>query len=115
MDTEKALEAFGAISQRSRLDILRLLVKAGADGIAAGEIADAIQGKQNTTSTNLAILTRSGLIAASREGRSVIYRADYSGIGALLAFLLEDCCGGRAEICGPLLQTLSDDKRRSCC
>lgn len=115
MDTEKALEAFGAISQRPRLDILRLLVKAGEVGMAAGEIAEAIQGKQNTTSTNLAILARSGLIAASREGRSVIYRADYSGIGALLAFLLEDCCGGRVEICGSFLQILSDDTRRFCC
>lgn len=115
MDIETALDAFGAISQRARLDILRLLVKAGEHGMAAGDIADAIKSRQNTTSTNLAILARTGLVTATRDGRNIIYRADYPGIGSLLEFLLEDCCGGRAEICEPLLKSLSVKTRSSCC
>lgn len=107
MDVNNALEALGAISQSTRLEIFRLLVKAGDEGLAAGEIAEAIDGRQNTTSTNLAILTRSGLIRATRDGRNIIYRADYSGMRDLIAFLLEDCCGGRPEVCAPLLQSLS--------
>ncbi|MEK1891080.1 MAG: metalloregulator ArsR/SmtB family transcription factor [Phyllobacterium sp.] len=107
MDINNALEALGAISQSTRLDIFRLLIKAGDKGLAAGEIAEAICGRQNTTSTNLAILARSGLINAARDGRNVIYRADYAAMRDLIAFLLEDCCGGRPEICAPLLQSLS--------
>lgn len=107
MDINNALEALAAISQSSRLEIFRLLIKAGDEGLAAGEIAQAIDGRQNTTSTNLAILARSGLIKATRDGRNIFYRTDYEAMRDLIAFLLEDCCGGRPDICAPLLQSLS--------
>lgn len=107
MDINNALEALDAISQSTRLDIFRLLIRAGESGLAAGEIAEAIDGRQNTTSTNLSILARSGWIGAERDGPNVIYRANHAVIRDLIAFLLEDCCGGQPEICAPLLQSLS--------
>jgi ArsR family transcriptional regulator len=107
MDTKSAQEAFGALSQSTRLEIFRLLVKAGSEGVPAGEIADAVGARQNTVSSHLAILTRAGLIAAQREGRTIRYSASYSTAGDLVAFLLEDCCGGSPEVCAPLMANLS--------
>ena len=68
----------------------------------AGDVARRMETPANTMSTQLAVLTRSGLIRSRREGRSIIYTADYGHIGALLGFLMEDCCQGRAEVCAPL-------------
>ena len=107
MDKRDALDAFAALSQETRLDVLRLLIGAGAGGLTAGEIGVALGVRQNTMSTNLAILTRAGLIRGRREGRSVRYRADLDGLRGLLAFLMKDCCGGRPEQCEPLLSQLT--------
>lgn len=107
MDKETALGAFDALSQATRLEIFRLLVRAGEDGIPAGEIADIVSGRQNTVSSHLAVLARAGLIVAERAGRTIRYRASYRTAGDLIAFLLEDCCGGRAEICAPLVANLA--------
>lgn len=106
MDMEIALDALAALGQKSRLEIFRLLVRAGQAGMAAGDIAAAIASRQNTTSTNLAILMRAGLIAGERDGRSVRYRADLATAGNLIGFLLEDCCNGAPEVCVPLLDEL---------
>lgn len=82
--------------------MFRLLVRAGAAGIAAGDIARSVEAPANTVSTQLAILTRAGLIRSRRESRSVIYTADYAAISALLGFVVTDCCQGRPEVCAPL-------------
>ena len=104
MDTNEATIAFSALSQPTRLDVFRLLIKAGADGLLSGEMGQMLDVKQNTMSTNLNILLRAGLIRNEREGRSVRYFADMEGIGALVSFLLEDCCGGNAEQCAPIIE-----------
>lgn len=101
------MDAFAALAQHTRLDIFRALVKAGPDGLAAGAIADAVGGRQNTISSHLAILARAGLIERKRDGRTIAYRANLAAAGQLVAFLLEDCCAGSPEVCTPLLSTLS--------
>tara|TARA_R100000365_G_C2739070_1_gene67936 strand:+ start:1381 stop:1776 length:396 start_codon:yes stop_codon:yes gene_type:complete len=107
MDTDHALDAFDALSQPTRLAIFRRLVKIGPEGLPAGEIAEAVNGRQNTISSHLAALTRSGLIVSEREGRTIRYSANFKTAGDLVAFLLEDCCGGRPEVCAPLVTNLS--------
>jgi DNA-binding transcriptional ArsR family regulator len=69
------------------------------DGLAAGSIADSVGCPHNTLSSHLGILARSGLIRGSRDGRSIVYRADVEGMRALVAFLINDCCDGHPEIC----------------
>ena len=97
-----AVEALSALAHASRLAVFRLLVRAGAEGMPAGEIAREIGALPNTLSTHLNILGHAGLIRSRRDGRSVIYSADYDGMRSLLGFLIEDCCAGRPEICAPL-------------
>ncbi|MFG6500360.1 ArsR/SmtB family transcription factor [Sulfitobacter sp. 1A13191] len=107
MDNENALQAFAALGQPTRLDVFRLLIKAGGKGMSAGEIGTALDVRQNTMSANLSVLSRAGLIRSKREGRSIRYFADMNGLRALLGFLLEDCCGGQPELCQPLLDELT--------
>ena len=107
MDKLKALAAFSALSQSTRLDAFRLLVRAGADGMTAGDIATRLQVKQNTMSANLSVLTQAGLLRNTREGRSIRYFADLDGMRGLLGFLMEDCCGGNPKLCQPLIQEIA--------
>lgn len=100
-----------ALSQATRLETFRLLVRHEPDGLPAGEIAKAIGVPQNTMSAHLAVLTRAGLALSERQSRSVIYRADLNGLRALMMYLVEDCCGGRAELRAPLIADLT----ASCC
>ncbi len=109
MDIKQALFAFSALSQETRVDVLRLLIKAGAAGMHAGEIGETLGVRQNTMSTNLNILLRSGLVRNEREGRSIRYFADFEGIRGVLAFLMEDCCGGKPELCEPVLDAIACD------
>jgi len=102
METGEALRALSALAQESRLAVFRLLVKAGPDGMAAGDIARSLNTAANTMSAQLLLLSNAGLIRARRDGRSIIYAADFEQMGALLLFLTEDCCGGKPEICAPL-------------
>ncbi len=102
MQLPVAVEALSALAQGSRLAVFRLLVRAGAEGMAAGEIAREIGARPNTLSTHLTILDHAGLVRARREGRSIIYSADYGTMRGLLGFLVEDCCAGRPEICAPV-------------
>jgi ArsR family transcriptional regulator len=106
MDSTQATFAFAALSQLTRLQVLRLLIKAGADGMYAGEIGEAMGVRQNTMSSNLNILLRAGLVRNEREGRSIRYFADYDGIREMLTFLMEDCCGGKPELCKPVLDAI---------
>lgn len=107
MDTNEATEAFGALSHPGRVAIFRLLVAAGPEGLPAGVIAERMNQKQNTTSVNLSVLDRAGLVSGQRDGRQVVYRANFPAIGNLVAFLLDDCCGGRSEVCVPVAAILA--------
>ena len=102
-----ALSALAALGHQTRLDVFRLLVEAGADGILAGAIAETLGVRQNTMSSNLSILLNAGLVHSTREGRAIRYFADMERMRALLSFLLEDCCGGRPELCQPALAELA--------
>jgi len=102
METQNAVGALSALAHPGRLEVFRLLVQAGTDGMAAGDIARATGSLANTLSTNLNILAGAGLVASRRDGRSIIYTAGYDQMRELLAFLMEDCCAGKPEICAPL-------------
>jgi ArsR family transcriptional regulator, arsenate/arsenite/antimonite-responsive transcriptional repressor len=110
MDTKTATGSLAALAHDGRLSIFRLLVKAGPDGMAAGSIARKLATAPNTMSAQLLVLSNAGLVHARRNGRSIIYAADFNKISALLLFLTKDCCGGRPEICAPLANTVN-----ACC
>jgi DNA-binding transcriptional ArsR family regulator len=95
-----------ALAQPTRLDTFKLLVNREPEGVPAGELARLINVPQNTMSAHLAVLARAGLINGERQSRSIIYRADMEGFRAVIAFLLKDCCGGRADLCQPLIDEL---------
>ena len=104
MDTLNAVSALGALSQESRLKVFRLLIRAGTGGMAAGDIARALEVPPNTMSSHLAILSRAKLVTARKEGRSVIYGVNLAGTRELLLFLVEDCCQGEPAICAPAIE-----------
>lgn len=103
MEINTASEAFAALSQASRLSVVRLLVKAGPSGISAGEIARELSIPAPTMSFHLKELERAGIILSRKNGRKVIYAADYGGLRDLIDFLLADCCGGDKRLCGPYI------------
>ena len=107
MDKHQSIEALAALAHETRLDVFRLLVQRGASGMAAGEIGERLGVKQNTMSANLAVLARAGLIRSERDGRSITYFAEFDGMRGLLAFLMEDCCGGNPELCQPVLDEIA--------
>jgi ArsR family transcriptional regulator len=102
MKKPDALAALAAMAQDNRLDIFRLLVEAGRDGMAAGAVAEALSLAPNALSFHLDRLRDAGLVTVRREGRSMIYAARYETMNALIAFLTENCCRGRAEDCLPV-------------
>lgn len=110
METTTALRGLSALAQEGRLAVFRLLVKAGPDGMAAGDIARKLDTAPNTMSAQLLVLANAGLVHARREGRSIIHAVDFDRMGALLVFLTKDCCGGRPEVCAPLAKTVN-----ACC
>lgn len=101
MELKNAADSFSALSQETRLSILQLLVQKGPAGLAAGEIASAVGAPAPTASFHLKELANAGLILSRKEGRSVIYAANYSGVRNLVEFLMADCCGGDPRLCGP--------------
>ena len=103
MDERQALSAFGALSQETRLKLLRLLVVAGPDGIAAGALAERVDVSASNVSFHMNELERAGLVAQRRDSRSIVYSAEYDALTGLIRFLTEDCCSGRPEICSPAL------------
>jgi ArsR family transcriptional regulator, arsenate/arsenite/antimonite-responsive transcriptional repressor len=107
MESVTAAIALSALGHEGRLGIFRLLVRKGAEGMPAGEIAKAIGILPNTLSANLNILSQTHLITSRREGRSIIYSANYVAMSRLLGFLMEDCCGGNPMICAPLSQIVT--------
>lgn len=107
MESKAAVSRLSALAHEGRLDIFRLLVKAGGEGVAAGEIARRLGVPPSTLSASLNVLSHAGMIVARRDGRSIIYNADYDDMRGLLAFLVEDCCNGSPEICAPLTTVIA--------
>jgi ArsR family transcriptional regulator len=112
MDTRNAVTALSALAHEGRLAIFRLLVQAGPEGVAAGEIARRMDVLPNSLSANLNVLSHAELITSRRDGRSIIYTAQYPVMTELLGFLMADCCSGNPEICAPLGDVLV---RAACC
>jgi ArsR family transcriptional regulator len=112
MELEASVQILSALAHASRLTVFRLLVQAGEAGLPAGEIARLAEIVPSTLSTHLAVLTQAGLICARRDGRLIIYTADYARMPQLLCFLREDCCGGAPEVCAPLAEIAA---RAACC
>jgi DNA-binding transcriptional ArsR family regulator len=111
MDEKHALTAFAALSQETRLRIVRLLVTAGAEGMAAGAIGEAVDGASSSRmSFHLSHLEQAGLVESRRAGRSIIYTAALGALSSLIEFLMRDCCQGHPEVCNPAMAALS-----SCC
>ncbi len=112
MEATEAAAAFAALSQGTRLDLLRLLMAAGPTGLPAGEIAARLGVPPSTLSFHLAALERAGLTQSTRQGRQIVHAARIVGLRRLLGFLTETCCGGRPELCGDLARLLPADPRR---
>ena len=109
MKKPDALAALAGLAQDNRLDIFRLLVEAGRDGISAGAVADALDLAPNTLTFHFDRLRDAGLVTVRREGRSMIYAARYETMNALIAYLTENCCRGRPDECMPV----KNSKRRA--
>jgi arsenate reductase len=111
MDAKKIQAAFAALAQPTRLKAFRKLVAAHPQGLPAGKIATFCKVPHNTMSTHLAALARARLVTVARDGRTMNYRADLDGFRGLIDFLMRDCCGGRPEICAPVI----DQFNAACC
>ncbi|RKF41838.1 transcriptional regulator [Agrobacterium deltaense] len=99
MNEQQILDAFGALSQQTRLRVLKKLVIAGPAGLAAGAIADAVNVSASNISFHLKELEHAGLIAARREARSIVYSADFEALRPLARFMMENCCVGEKFDC----------------
>jgi len=106
MDISEAVDALESLANETRLGVFRLLVEAGPDGLSAGDIAERMGALQNTMSSHLAKLQRARIITSQRDGRHVIYRADFEALGGLIVYLMKDCCGGSAQLCGPIAASI---------
>ena len=102
MDSDQTIRALGALAQEHRLAAYRLLVQAGPDGLAAGALAQTLGVPPSSMSFHLAQLNNAGLIVQRRDGRSLIYSADFAAMNALIGYLTENCCAG-AECGAPAL------------
>jgi len=106
MEIKAAVDSLDALAHATRLEVFRLLVKAGPDGLPAGDIADRVGVLQNTLSSHLHKLSRAGLVASHRDGRHIIYNANFSALSGLILYLVDDCCGGSAELCAPIAASI---------
>lgn len=111
MNSGLAIKALGALAQEHRLEAFRRLVQAGADGLSAGALAEALGVPNSSLSFHLAQLNHAGLIVQQRVGRSLIYRADYAAMNMLVGYLMENCCSGSA--CAPGAACSSDNEERN--
>jgi len=102
MKKHDALAALAALAQDNRLDMFRLLVEAGPEGVPAGKVSDRLGLAPNTLTFHFDRLRDAGLVTVRREGRSMIYAAQFGTMNALLAYLTENCCQGAAETCAPV-------------
>lgn len=104
MESKDAVAALSALAQENRLEVFRLLVQTGAEGLPAGEIAERLKLASPTLSFHLAQLKHAGLVRSRRDGRSLVYAADYDGMNDLMSFLTENCCGGTVSCGVPVCQ-----------
>jgi ArsR family transcriptional regulator, arsenate/arsenite/antimonite-responsive transcriptional repressor len=102
MEKSDAVAALAALAQDSRLDVYRLLVQAGPDGMPAGAVADALKLAPNTLTFHFDRLRQAGLVTVRRDGRSMIYAARYEAMNGLIAYLTENCCRGAPDQCAPV-------------
>lgn len=107
MDQDAALESLAALAHPTRLQAFRLLVRHEPEGLSTGQLVERSGLSQSTFSTHLAVLVKAGLVRSEKQGRNQIQRAEIGALGALMLFLAKDCCGGRAELCDPLLAELT--------
>src|SRR5437773_9739009 len=112
MEKSNAVAALAALAQDSRLDVFRLLVEAGPNGMPAGEIADALDLAPNTLTFHFDRLRAAGLVTVRREGRSMIYAARFETMNALLGYLTENCCAGANDACVPAAACKPARKKR---
>lgn len=110
MDQIKAIEAFAALAQDTRMSIYRLLVKQEPQSLRVGDISERLKIVPSTLSGHLAILKRAGLLKSTRHQREIHYSADIAAINELVSFILQDCCNGQLENCGEILTLLKPDK-----
>jgi DNA-binding transcriptional ArsR family regulator len=106
METSEATEIFGALSQETRLEAFRLLVRHEPEGLPAGEVARQLGVPHNTMSAHLSVLARAELVLSQRQSRSIIYRANLNCVQETIKFLVNDCCAGHPQICEPLTSSL---------
>ena len=106
MKTIQALEAFSALSQQTRLEVFRQLLRLAPDAVPAGTLAQDLDVPPSTLSGHLAILQRAGLVRSERDGRIIRYSAETNGAARLVEFLVKDCCRGHAERCDQLIKAL---------
>lgn len=107
MDENRTIAALAALAQPTRLQTFRLLVDREPEGVPAGELARLVGVPQNTMSAHLSIMANAGLISGERQSRSIIYRVDLERFRAVMLYLLQDCCGGNASLCAPLIADLT--------
>lgn len=107
MQEQKALLAFASLSQEHRLRIVRLLVEAGPEGLPAGVLGDKLGAGSSKMSFHLSHLEQAGLVHSRRDGRQIIYAVQIDALSGLIAFLMQDCCGGRPDICAPAFAAAS--------
>jgi DNA-binding transcriptional ArsR family regulator len=107
MDMNIAVDTLDALAHETRLGVFRLLVQAGPDGLSAGDIAAQMDALQNTMSNHLNKLARAGIITSRRDGRHIIYRANYGALSGLILYLMDDCCGQKAELCEPIAASMN--------
>jgi ArsR family transcriptional regulator, arsenate/arsenite/antimonite-responsive transcriptional repressor len=112
MKKHDALAALAALAQDNRLDMFRLLVEAGPEGVPAGQVSDRLGLAPNTLTFHFDRLRDAGLVTVRREGRSMIYAAQFGTMNGLLAYLTENCCRGAAETCAPAECTPVKSSRR---
>jgi DNA-binding transcriptional ArsR family regulator len=115
MEKTTPIGKLNALSHSGRLDIFRLLVGAGGEGLNAGEIASALDLRPNTLSAHLTMLSSASLIRSQREGRNIRYFAEMSAMRELLGYLLQDCCGGNPDIVKPALDSIHCHRRERPC
>jgi ArsR family transcriptional regulator len=106
MENEQAVLALAALAQSTRLQAFRTLVRHEPDGLPAGELARLLEVPQNTLSAHLSVLSRADLVTSERQSRSIVYRANLSAFQGVALFLLQDCCGGRPELCASIVESL---------
>ena len=109
MEFSSATGAFAALAQETRLAAFRLLVRAGPAGLPAGEIARTLGAAPSTLSTHLGLLQRAGLVSSERRSRRIVYRADFEGVGALVGFLMKDCCKGHESVRAAARAAIEDE------